>query len=99
TFKYPRTMDEGWTQAQSWLSLEDQTVHGDQTAAIAKLNADSARLAAQQAKVTPATRQRTQDILTAVGAAGLDPDIRALGDKAANLQREFSTLQLRGYGQ
>jgi hypothetical protein len=99
TFKYPRTMDEGWIQAQEWLSLEEQNAETDQTAAISKLNAESAALAKQQAKANPATRQRTQDILMAVGAAGLDPKIRALGDKAANLQDEFSRLQLQGYGQ
>ena len=99
SFKYPQSLDEGRAQRQSWLALENRIVRTDQRAAIAKSNADSAALSARLAKATPATRQRTQDILTAVQAASSDPQIAAWQEKAAKIQTEFTKLQLQGYGQ
>jgi tetratricopeptide (TPR) repeat protein len=95
-FKLPTTIDEGRAQEQAWVSME-QPLNQQGVALNQALNSDEVPLQAKLRTDSPATRQRTQDIIREIANAVAEPDLAALSAQAVALQKQLGAYSAGVY--
>lgn len=97
TLHFPQTMDEGVGLRFAYQGIADSLV-AQLTALVNQEMSDQLALNGLLQRATPATRQRTDEILSAAKGVAGEPDIAALQREAAKFFDQMSRLQSTGMG-